>query len=181
VAVTNAAHTLGPEDAKLTVRTGKSGAASKAGHNLLLEVTSWNATLELGGEPALTLTADSKSMRVLDGSGGVKALDGDDKTNIEQTIDDEVLKGGAIGFHSTAVSMSDGRLSVAGELDLLGSRGPLSFELAIGDDGRLTGEAVIKQTEFGIKPYSALFGALKVADEIRIAIDGRLPGDIGGS
>jgi hypothetical protein len=37
-------------------------------------------------------------------------------------------------------------------------------------DGRLTGEATVKQTAFGIKPYSALFGTLKVADEVRIGI-----------
>ena len=43
----------------------------------------------------------------------------------------------------------------------------------IGDDGRLTGEATVKQTDFGIKPYSALFGTLKVADEVEIEIDAK--------
>ena len=33
--------TLGPGDGTLTVRTGRSGAAAKAGHDLVLEVTSW--------------------------------------------------------------------------------------------------------------------------------------------
>jgi hypothetical protein len=33
---------------------------------------------------------------------------------------------------------------------------------------------VVKQTAFGMKPYSALFGALKVADEVTIAIDAKL-------
>jgi len=173
------AHALGPEDARLTVETGKAGAASMAGHNLLLEVTKWSASLALDGEPALTVTADSRSMRVLEGTGGVKALDAGDKANIEQTIDDEVLKGGAIEFRSEAVEASGGRLRADGQLDLLGAQAPVSFELTLGDDGRLTGEAVIKQTDFGIKPYSALFGTLKVADEIRIAIDGRLPNDTG--
>ena len=35
-------YTIGPGDGTLTVRTGKSGAASKAGHNLVIEVTSWH-------------------------------------------------------------------------------------------------------------------------------------------
>ena len=30
---------------------------------------------------------------------------------------------------------------------------------------------MIKQTEWGITPYSALFGALKVADEVAVAVD----------
>ena len=39
----------------------------------------------------------------------------------------------------------------------------------------MTGSAVVTQTEWGMKPYSALFGALKVADEVRVEIDARLP------
>jgi polyisoprenoid-binding protein YceI len=178
-------HTLGPDQAKLTVRTRKGGAAAMAGHNLLIEVTRWNATLSLEADPALTLSADSKSMRVLEGSGGVNRLDAGDLSNIEQTIDDEVLKGGSIEFRSTAVAVGDsGRVNVDGELELLGKRRPVSFELSIGDDGQLAGETVIKQTDFGMKPYSALFGTLKVADEIRITIDGRValvPDDTGGA
>jgi hypothetical protein len=186
VALGNGAHRLGPDQAKLTVRTGKGGAAAMAGHDLLIEVTRWNATLALGADPSLTLSADSRSMRVLEGTGGVKGLDTGDRANIDQTIDDEVLRGGTIEFRSTSIAVNgDGQVNVNvnvdGELELLGQRGPVSFELTIGDDGRLTGEAAIKQTEFGIKPYSALFGTLKVADEIRITIDGQLPDDTGAS
>jgi hypothetical protein len=39
----------------------------------------------------------------------------------------------------------------------------------------VTGTAVVKQTDFGIKPYTALFGALKVADDVRVEIDAALP------
>jgi polyisoprenoid-binding protein YceI len=45
----------------------------------------------------------------------------------------------------------------------------------VAEDGRFSGEATIKQSDWGMKPYSALFGTLKVADEVRVAIDGRLP------
>jgi hypothetical protein len=34
--------------------------------------------------------------------------------------------------------------------------------------------ARVKQSEWGIKPYTALFGALKVADEVEVTIDGQL-------
>jgi polyisoprenoid-binding protein YceI len=167
-------HKLGPDDATLTVRTGKGGAAAVAGHNLLIEVTSWSATLTLDDAPTLELTADSRSFKVREGSGGIQSLGEDDKANIEQTIGDEVLTGGEIEFRSTSVEGTDGRLTVQGELNLLGQRRPLTFELAVGDDGRIAGEATLKQTEWGIKPYSALFGTLKVADELKVAVDGRL-------
>lgn len=167
-------HTLGPDNGTLTVRTGKGGAAAKAGHNLLIEVTSWRGTLGLGPEAQMSLTADAKSMRVREGSGGMNKLGDDDIANIEQTIDEEVLKGTKIEFHSTAVQTSaDGRMNVSGELELAGRQAPISFELAV-DDGRLTGTALVKQSDWGMKPYSALFGTLKVLDDVEVAIDAEL-------
>lgn len=167
--------TLGPADGKLTVRTGKTGAAAKAGHNLLIEVGSWQASLDLDAA-TLSLSADSASLRVREGTGGIQGLGDDDMAGINETIDKEVMKGGAIAFESTTVTRSGDALSVTGVLDLLGVRHPLSFELTLGEDGHLTGGARIKQTDWKIKPYSALFGTLKVADEVEVGIDARLPG-----
>jgi len=174
-------YALGPENGKLLVRTGKRGAAARAGHDLVIDVTSWKATVQLGTEPAdalLELTADSHSLRVLEGSGGAQSLGDDDKTGIQQTIDEEVLKGSAIAFRSTAVQAApDGRLSVRGELELAGASHPIAFELQLADDGRLTGRASVKQSDWGMKPYSTLFGTLKVNDEVVVQIDGQLPAD----
>jgi polyisoprenoid-binding protein YceI len=166
-------HTLGPESATLSVKTGRSGAAAKAGHDLLIDVTAWQATLEVGEDPAETsivLDADATSLRVREGTGGIQALGDDDKASIQQTIDDDVLKQQAIEFRSTAVqAAADGsRLSVQGELTLVGTSAPIAFDLAVGENGELSGSAVVKQSDWGIKPYSALFGALKVADEVEV-------------
>ena len=173
-------YTLGPEQATLTVRTGKSGAAAKAGHNLTIEVGSWSATLQAGDDPAaitIELAADSTSLRVLEGTGGLQALGEDDKAAIGTTINDEILKRGAIAFRSSSVDAGSGggTLRVHGELDLLGARRPITFELQTTDDGGVSGQATIVQSEFGIKPYSTLFGALKVVDEVQIGFEGRLP------
>jgi polyisoprenoid-binding protein YceI len=156
--------TFGPANATLTVRTKRTGAASKAGHDLLIEVTSWEATLDEG---SVTLTADPRSLRVLEGTGGIQSLDDDDKAGIEQTIDEEVLKGDPIVFRSTSVDGS----RVEGELELAGETRPIGFELAAGEDGRLTGTAVVTQSDWGMKPYTALFGTLKVADEVEVAVE----------
>jgi polyisoprenoid-binding protein YceI len=172
-------HTLGPDDAKLTVRTGRKGAAAKAGHDLLIEVTAWQATLDVAQDPAqttLTLSADARSFQVLDGTGGVQKLGDDDKAKIKQSIDDDVLKGCTIEFRSRSAEPSaDGRMTVSGDLELFGDQRPVAFELAIAEDGRLTGAATVKHSDWGVKPYSAMFGALKVADEVRIEVDGRVP------
>jgi|SRR5579863_1498084 len=172
-------YTLGPASAELKVWTGKEGKAARAGHNLEIEVTDWSATLGLGSSPeetTVSLTANSRSLRVLAGTGGMQALDDDSKANVDQTIDTEVLNGGEISFTSTKVHGVDGAddLHVHGDLTLLGKTAPVAFTLAVENDGTVSGEALIKQTDFGMKPYSALFGTLKVTDEVRITVEGTL-------
>jgi polyisoprenoid-binding protein YceI len=165
-------HKLGPENATLTVATTRMGAASMAGHDLVIEVSSWEAELDTAKDPALTFTADPRSLRVREGTGGVTELDDDDKAGIEQTIDEEVLKGATIAFRSTALELDAGGngATVQGELELGGTRRPISFQLR-SEDGRLSGRVIVKQSDWGIKPYSALFGTLKVADEVEVAVE----------
>jgi hypothetical protein len=160
---------LGPDNATLTVRTGKGGAAAKAGHNLVLEVTRWSGRLDDG---SAELTADARSLRVRSGSGGISPLGDEEKAGIAQTIDEEVLEGAAIAFRSSSVTRSGDTVDVAGELQLAGATRPLTFTLTE-RDGAVAGSARIKQTDWGMKPYSALFGTLKVADEVEVAIEPR--------
>jgi YceI-like domain len=166
-------YVLGPDCGTLTVRTSKAGAAAKAGHNLRMEVTSWHATLDLGDQPALALTADPSSFRVVEGTGGVMPLGDEEKAAIAKTIDDEVLKGSAIEFNSTHIDIdpSDNHLDVEGELKLFDKRQPVTFALTLSDDGHVAGGATVKHSDFGVKPYSALFGTLKVADDVAVEVD----------
>jgi hypothetical protein len=171
-------YALGPDTGRLLVRTGRRGAIAKVGHDLLIEVGTWGATVQIGAEPGhtlLELTADSGSMQVLEGTGGIQSLGEDEKTGISQTIDEEVLRGTAIAFRSTGVKPGGhGRLTVEGDLELAGGINPVSFDLQIDDDGRFAGSAVVKQSAWGMKPYTALFGTLKVADDVTVSIDARL-------
>jgi polyisoprenoid-binding protein YceI len=171
-------HTLGPQAAELLVHTRRTGAAAKAGHDLVIEVTSWTGTLEVGqdaSQSSVSLSADGGSLRVREGTGGIQSLGDEDKENISKTIDDEVLKRSAVEFHSTAVERDPAgkRLRVQGELELLGQRRPVQFDLT-SSDGKLKGSATVKQSDWGIKPYSILFGTVKVADEVVVTIEGNL-------
>ena len=163
--------TLGPADGTLTVRTGKGGAISKVGHDLVLEVGRWEGTLT---PQRVELTADARSLRVVSGSGGATPLGAGEKAGIAQTIDEKVLRGGTIAYRSSAVSERADGYDVEGELDLLGVTHPIGFALSL-DGDHLTGSARLKQTDWRIKPYTALFGTLKVADELEVAIDAILP------
>jgi polyisoprenoid-binding protein YceI len=179
VSIQSGRHRLGPDNATLSVRTERGGAAAKAGHDLVIHVTSWEAELVVGEDPADTsieLTADPTSLRVVEGTGGMQALGDDDVANIHQTIDDEVLRRRDIRFRSTRVQTEpDGsRIRAEGDLTLAGNTQPIAFDLAIGDAGELTATAVVTQTAWGMKPYSALFGALKVKDDVEVVLEGHL-------
>jgi polyisoprenoid-binding protein YceI len=179
MAIPAGTYRLGPDTGTLTLKTGRTGAASKAGHDLTIEVTSWQASLAVGEDPtdaSITLTADGASLQVLDGTGGMQALDDDDRASIRKTIDDDVLKRQKIAFRSTRVQPGgDGGLHVEGNLELFGKARPIAFDVAAGGDGTLAAAVVVKQTDFGMKPYSALFGALKVADEVAVSLAAKLP------
>jgi polyisoprenoid-binding protein YceI len=180
VAIPAGSYRLGPDDGTLMVRTKRGGAAAMAGHNLALQVTAWEAVLEVGAtlsDSTFELEVDGSSLRVIEGTGGMQALGEDDKANIHQTIDEEVLKQERITFQSSQIQgmPGDGGLSVQGDLTLLGATHPFAFDIEIGDGDMLHCLATLKQSDWGIKPYSALFGALKVLDEIEIEIDGHLP------
>ncbi len=111
-----------------------------------------------------------------EGTGGMQPLGDDDKAGIEKTIDDEILKRERVTFRSTEVRPgADGRYRVRGDLTLLGTTGPIGFDLAVADGGALSAVAVVKQSDWGMTPYTTLFGALKVADEVQVEIAGRLP------
>jgi hypothetical protein len=178
VAIPAGTYRLGPDDGTISLRTGRTGAAAKAGHDLLIHATSWEATITVGGpgEGAVALDIDGGSMVVIEGTGGMKALTEDDRADISKTIDDEILKRQPVVFRSTRVEPEgEGVLRVEGDLTLLGATRPIGLDVHVTEDGAISGGLAITQSDFGIKPYSTLFGALKVSDRVELAIDARLP------
>jgi polyisoprenoid-binding protein YceI len=172
-------HELGPVNASLRIETKRRGAAAKAGHDLLIEVRSWQGKLEIADDPgqnSLVLSADTGSIEVIEGTGGIKALTDEDKVEIKKTLEDEVLQPGPVEYKSKRVTPSDdGRIEVTGELSMNGNVHPLDFELELRPDGAVSGRATVKQSDWGIEPYSGLFGTLKVRDEIEVVGEASLP------
>jgi hypothetical protein len=167
-------HRLGPDSASLEVRTFREGMAAKAGHDLVLEVTRWQASIEIADEPA-AWRIDSRSLAVRSAHGGVKAITDADRAEIAGIIDTKVLGGLPIVFRSSAVRRTGDGLTVDGELTLAGRSAPITVELDIGSDGRASATVPVVQSRWGIKPYRALMGALKVRDEVEVLIEGDVP------
>jgi polyisoprenoid-binding protein YceI len=171
-------HTVGPENGSLHVNTYREGMAQKVGHDLLLEVGEWHAQVDVdaGGTPtAVSLEADPRSLRVLEGRRGVKPLTDKDRADIRSNIDEQILQGQPIAFRSSSVELASGRLQADGELTMAGNSRPATFDLSVAEDGRVSGTVSITQSEWGIKPYRAFMGALKVRDAVEVTLDVRLP------
>jgi hypothetical protein len=171
-------HTVGPDSGALHVNTYREGMAQKVGHDLIIDVGQWQANIEVeeGGSPkAIALKADPRTLQVREGQHGVKPLTDKDRTEIRSNIDEKVLRGQPIAFSSSAAELANGRLTVRGELTLAGRTRPSSFELDVAEDGRVSGRLSVTQSEWGIKPYRAFMGALKVRDTVEVVLDLTLP------
>jgi hypothetical protein len=160
---------LGPDSGTLQVRTSREGAYASAGYDLVIEVTRWHATLDVDADAVmLELTADSHALEPRWGLNGLNSLTDNDRASIHRTIDAKVLRGMAIRYYGRAVLAPGRPVVMEGSLTIgLASR-PLSFELRPSSHGRVDATARLLQSDFAIKPYSALLGALKVRDALEI-------------
>jgi polyisoprenoid-binding protein YceI len=172
--IAKGSHSIGPQDGKVLVNVYKDGVAAKMGHDLTLEATSWSGTADINPDDpsssSVQVTVAISSLEVIEGKGGAKALSESDKKDIKKNIA-KSLGSGDISFESDSVSGS----SVKGSLTIGGKSGPVTLNLNVDDSGHATGTTSFKQTDFGIKPFSAMMGALKVKDSVDVSIDLQLP------
>jgi hypothetical protein len=164
---------LGPDAGRVLIKTGRTGLAAKAGHDLTIEITRWSARVEApGGAGAARITADLDlgSLVVREGTGGAKPLSDKDRRDILSTAG-KILGSGTANFASAQVIPSDSGGTVEGTLTLRGKSQPVRLEVASPAPGRYHGTATVRQTDFGITPYSGFFGALKLRDEVGVEFD----------
>ena len=64
---------------------------------------------------------------------------------------------------------------LSGELELRGRRSRLQVPAEV-RDGRLIGEVELRPSLWGIEPYTAMLGALRVQDRVRLRFDLAHPG-----
>jgi polyisoprenoid-binding protein YceI len=169
---------LGPDTARVVIKTSRAGLAAKAGHDLTIEFTRWSAQVEVpdedaGGVTAAEVTADLDlgSLEIREGTGGAKPLNDGDRRDIKKTMSG-ILGDGSASFTSSRIvrSGSSGG-AVEGTLTLNGKTQPARLQLTEPGPGRYRGTATVQQTAFGIKPYSGFFGALKLKDEVVVEFE----------
>lgn len=181
MALREGGYQLGPESGRLLIKTGRTGLGARAGHDLVIEATDWTGRVIVNpSDPAqssVSVEVDVASLEVKEGTGGVKPLTDSDRAEIKRNIREKILhttQHPAIAFRSASVGGTQEALTVDGELTIMGATHPVTVYGTVGDDGRLRANATVLQSDWGIKPYSAFFGALKLADDVAIEVDAQL-------
>ena len=174
-------YVLGPDDGAILIHTGREGPAARLGHDLTLLATQWHATLRIDAEvpsrSRVTATVESGSLVVQSARGGAIGLTDAQKDEIRGIVAAKVLRserGRLIRFTSTAVDGAGTRAVMAGRLTIARRTRDASFDVRV-RGLRVTATTSISQTDFGITPYSAMLGALRVTDAVRITVSIRLP------
>lgn len=167
---------------ELLIRTGVAGPAAKTGHRLTIAMRTWQASVSWRGkEPAsaeMTVTVDS--LEVLKGEGGVTPLGGPEKiiarSNALKSLD--AKKFPQIRFTATDITKVADGYRLSGTVEIHGTSRPQVVDLRVEDSGQqwtMSAKADVTQSDFGVKPYSLLLGAVKVADQVAIEFSATHP------
>jgi hypothetical protein len=159
------------------VKTGRVGLAAKVGHDLTLEITQWSARVTAGdGQVSVTAEMELDSLIVLEGAGGAKPLADRDRGEIQKSARKLLGPGATASYASSRVIPSSDGGTIEGTLTLHGASRPVPLQVSNPAAGQYRGRATVKQSDFGISPYSGFFGALKLRDEVTVELEINLPG-----
>jgi polyisoprenoid-binding protein YceI len=167
---------LDASDGELTVRTGVSGRAARMGHRLAIAMKRWQATVSWDGTYPVTaeLVVEVASFEVLRGEGGLKGLSGPEQALVKSNA----LKSlGAnryaqIRFDADALDQTNHGYRLTGTLQIRGKSRKHVIDLRtedLGDSWRISTETRVRQTDYGVKPYSMLLGSMRVTDEVTVS------------
>lgn len=163
------------DSAECLVLTFKEGLLSPIAHDLKIRVSRF--AIEVDDEcREAKATFDTGSLKVVsamkDGRESPGALSDKDKREIAANIQKDVLHSGRhpeAVFRSSSVEKNGPNWIVAGELTLHGKSQPLRVTATeSGED--LVAEVTLHQPDFGIKPYRAALGTLKVQADVTVRL-----------
>ena len=153
--------------AECRVFTEKEGLLSAVAHDLEIDVERFE--VRVADDGSIEATFDAGSLRVLDavvdGRRSPGTLSDKDKRKIEDNIRKDVLKTKKhpeVRFRSSEV----GEGSIRGRLEICGK----GRDVTLTRSGEDEAEVTLHQPDFGIKPFTAMLGTLKIKPDVRVRI-----------
>jgi hypothetical protein len=168
-------HRFDAAAAECLVFVRREGLLSPIGHDLKIRVTRFTIDVDENAR-RVDATFDARSLKVVCAIEGESdrpgSLSDADKRQIEGNIAASVLQTDRhpqIAFTSTSVTDSPGGYTVKGTLSLCGRN--RTVQVRVGkEDGAYVAEARVRQPDFGIRPYSAMLGALRVKPVVVVRV-----------
>ena len=164
----------GPDRAECLVYTFKEGLLSTVAHDLELRVTAF--AIEVADDArSLEARFDARSLRVernMHAGRPGSPPSARDRETIEANIAGDVLEARdfpEIRFRSTAITREGTQAIIEGTLTLHGRTRPITFR-AVEESGRWVTEVHLHQPDYGIRPYSALLGTLRVQPAVMVRV-----------
>ena len=154
------------------VYTKREGLMSPVGHDLKL--TARKFTVDRDGS-RVSVTVDARSLEVdaciVDGRE--KSVKAKDRKTIEKNIVKDVLvanKHPKVLFEGEFTDVTDDSATLKGDLTIVGTTRSVKIPFEKTSDHWI-GSVTIDQTRWGIKPYTALLGTLKLKPELQIEVN----------
>lgn len=166
--------TFRPPQASCTVRVFKAGLLSAVGHDLELRVARF--TIEVDGD-RIQGDFDATSLEIVgalrDGRPDPGTLSARDQREIQDNLRKGVFKGhraDQVRFQAEGVDQTEDGLAGSGTLHIPPYRHGLDFEVRV-DGGRAVCEVVLHQPDWGITPYKAPLGVLRIQPDVHVRIE----------
>ena len=158
------------------------------GHRLTIAMGRWQATVTWDGarppKPvAAELAVEVDSLEVLRGEGGVKGLSGPEKalvrSNALKSLDaNRFPEIRFIADSGEQIQKTDDGYRLTGMLQIRGKEREHVVDVRtedLGDSWRMSVESRVRQSAYGVKPYSVLLGSVQVADDVTVSFSGVHP------
>jgi polyisoprenoid-binding protein YceI len=165
---------------RFTVQAFATGLFSAMGHSPVIAIRQYTGEVNFSSK---TLEGNGFKLVIQSGTLSVQDdINNKDRREIETQMNESILEVGKypeIVYESAAVSVSklgDALYTVAlnGTLNFHGvtRSQPVTARVAeFGEMLRASGEFTLKQSDYGIKPFSAAGGTLKVKDELKFSFE----------
>lgn len=168
------------QQSKIQIHVDKDGFLKAFGHDHLVSATQLSGEIQFDAakveESSVAFTVESRSLKVIDPGESEK-----DRNEVQETmLGKDVLDATQfpqIRFSSSSLKSKPGNagafdLHVEGTLTLHGTTKPIAVpvRLLVGNDGTLTADAEVSllQSDFGITPYKAAGGTVRVKDKLKL-------------
>ena len=174
---TRTSYSIDPQLSKIEIQVARDGFLKAFGHDHLVSATQYSGEIQFDAakleESLVAFTVESSSLKVVDPGESEK-----DRSEVQATMLGEAVLDAAkhpqIKFSSASVKpgSSASQLAVEGTVTLHGVSKPLTIPVRfeLGKDGTLTADAEVSllQSDFGIVPYKAAGGAVRVKDKLKL-------------